>query len=149
MSAGTAEPAIAGVLRRILLAIFVAAALGTLAELLLLGHYEDRWQLVPLGLLGAGPLVALWHSLRPSVTTLRAFRALTWCFVAGGLIGTYLHYTGNAEFELEMYPSRAGLELFWESLRGATPTLAPAGLAWLGLIGLAYAFRHPGLNAED
>jgi len=70
-------------------------------------------------------------------------------FVVVGVLGVYQHYTGNAEFELEMYPSRAGLELFRESLKGATPTLAPASLSWIGLIGLAFAFRHPAGHKID
>ena len=30
-------------------------------------------------------------------------------FVVSGVVGLWLHYQGNAEFELEMYPSLQGL----------------------------------------
>ena len=60
-----------------------------------------------------------------------------------GMIGLYLHYRGNVEFELEMYPSIRGFELFWKSITGATPALAPATMLLLGLIGLAYSYQHP------
>ena len=39
-----------------------------------------------------------------------------------------------------------GLELVWEALKGATPALAPGAMAQLGLVGLAFAYRHPLLS---
>ncbi len=133
------------VLRGLLLAVLLYGILGMLAELYLLEHYEEWWQLVPLLLLGvAVPVIGLCWA-RPSPATLRALQGLMLVFLMAGALGVYQHYTGNAEFELEMYPSRAGFELFWESLKGATPALAPASLSWLGLIGLAYCYRHPAL----
>ena len=63
-----------------------------------------------------------------------------------GVVGLWLHYQGNTEFELEMYPSLEGLALFWEAIRGATPTLAPGTMLELGLLGLAYMYRHPVLT---
>ena len=137
------------VLRSLLLAILLFGVLGTLAELYLLGHYEEWWQFVPVLLLGiAAPLIVLCWAI-PSPATLRALQGLMLLFVVAGALGVYQHYTGNVEFELEMYPSRAGFELFWESLQGATPALAPASLSWLGLIGLAYTFLHPATGRED
>ena len=136
------------VLRGLLLAVLLFGVLGTLAELYLVEHYEDWWQLAPLLLLGvAAPVIARCCWAMPSATTLRALQGFMLLFVIVGALGVYQHYAGNAEFELEMYPNRAGLELFWESLSGATPALAPASLSWLGLIGLAYSFRHPALTA--
>jgi hypothetical protein len=45
-----------------------------------------------------------------------------------------------------MDSSRSRWELFWEVVRAkAPPAMAPAAMAHLGLIGLAYAFRHPAL----
>lgn len=136
-------PAGSGPLRRILLAVFLLGALGTLAELILLEHYEDWWQLLPLALLGASPVAVALMILRPGAASVRSFQMLMLVLVAAGGIGVYQHYTGNVEFELEMYPSRGGFELIWESLKGATPTLAPGAVAQLGLLGLAYCFRHP------
>ena len=140
-AAGSWRHGTARALRGFLFAVLLLGVLGTLAELYLLGHYEERWQLVPMVLLSlSAPVIALcW--VRPSTATLRAMQGLMLLFVIAGALGVYRHYTGNAEFELEMYPSRAGFELFWESLRGATPTLAPASLSWLGLVGLAASAR--------
>ena len=63
--------------------------------------------------------------------------------IAAGVAGGWLHYDGNAEFELEMDALLEGLELFEESMTGATPVLAPGAMIQIGLVGLAYCFRHP------
>lgn len=130
-------------LRSFCLAIFLFALLGTGAELILLGHTENVWQWLPLVLMAASLAVLAWHAAARGPASLRAFQVTMILFVASGFIGLYQHYTGNAEFELEIYPSLAGLELFWKSLRGATPALAPGAMMHLGLLGLAYTFRHP------
>jgi hypothetical protein len=130
-------------LRALLLGVFLLGALGTAAELVLLEHYEDPWQWAPLALLGAGLLaVGLLHA-RPTAALVRLVRALMGLFVASGAVGVALHLKGNVEFELEMQPSLAGLALAWEALRGATPALAPGTMLQLGLVGLAYTYRHP------
>ena len=132
-----------------ILALFYVGVLGTGAELVLLGHYEDYRQWAPL-LLFAASLVAgvgLW--LGSGSVWIRVFRLVAGSFVLAGLVGLYFHYTGNAEFELEMYPSIAGAELVWESLTGATPALAPGSMTHLGLVGLLYTFRHPALAGRE
>ena len=136
-------------LRRILLAIYFVGALGLGAELFLLEHFEDVWQWVPLVLLGAGVLAGLAVALRPGRALVLAFRALMVLFVAAGAVGAYLHLRGNVEFELESDPALRGAALIWESLKGATPALAPGALAQLGLVGLALAYRHPALNPSQ
>jgi hypothetical protein len=135
-------------LRALVLAVLLYGVLGTLAELYLLGHYEEWWQLVPLVLLGAAAPVIALCGLRPSAAALRALQALMLLFVVAGALGVYQHYQVNVAFEIEMYASRAGFELFWESLKGATPALAPGSLSWLGLVGLACTFRHPARGRE-
>ena len=63
--------------------------------------------------------------------------------VVSGAVGVWLHYRGNVEFELEMYPSMQGIELVQKTLTGATPVLAPGSMTLLGLIGLTHSYRHP------
>jgi hypothetical protein len=70
-------------------------------------------------------------------------------FVASGVVGVVLHYQGNQAFELEMSPSRAGLSLITKTLTGATPVLAPGSMALLGLVGLAFTYRHPALGSQS
>jgi len=134
-----------GILRRFLLALLVFGMVGTVAELFLLGHTESVSQWIPIVLLGIGLLTAIALAARPGALTVRALQATMLAFVASGLAGLYLHYRGNAEFELEMRPALHGFELFRESLGGATPSLAPGTMVQFGLLGLALTFRHPAL----
>jgi hypothetical protein len=134
-------------LRRALLWLVMLGMLGTGAELILLEHTETVWQLIPIAALAAGLIGAVIVRVRGSRPALRVFQALMLGFVAAGVAGLILHYRGNAEFELEMYPSMKGFELIMNSLKGATPALAPGTMAQLGLLGLAYTFRHPILRA--
>ncbi|MGH7540582.1 MAG: hypothetical protein ACRELC_06260 [Gemmatimonadota bacterium] len=143
-----AERREAGALRPTLLGILFLGIVGTAAELLLIGHTESATQLIPLGALGLGLASGVLVALRPRPRTLWILRATMGLFLVAGVLGLYLHYRGNREFELEMDPSMSGLELVWETLTGATPALAPASMAWLGLLGLAYAFRHPLADRE-
>lgn len=138
-------PPIAAVLRTALLGLFLLGVLGTSTELLLLGHTEDRWQLVPLLLMAASLALTAWYGLTRSATAIRLFRLLMALFLGAGLAGILLHYRGNVEFELEMYPGMSGLELFREAMTGAFPALAPGAMILFGLVGLTWTYRHPAL----
>jgi hypothetical protein len=131
-----------------LLAIFLLGAIGTGAELLLLGHYEEIWQLIPLGLLTIGLTVLAAWFIAGGRGLFRVFRVAMICCLAAGGLGIYLHYQSNVEFELEMNPSVGGTELVWNSLTGAMPALAPGTMFQLGLIGLLYTYRHPVFRTE-
>ena len=128
-------------IRRVLLVALVAGMSGTAAELLLIGHVEDEWQLVPVVLLALGTFMAVAHAVRPTVLTTRLLQLLMTFFIISGGIGTLLHYRGNSEFELEMQPSLGGVELVKETLTGAFPVLAPGTMTLLGVIGLAQTYR--------
>ena len=128
-------------LRRFLAAIFLLGSFGLAAELVLVGHFEDAWQLLPLVLIAVGTVTLIWDAARPNGWSLLVFRVTAVLLVAGGLLGLALHYQSNVEFELEMYPDRKGFELAREALSGAVPALAPGALIQLGLVGLAYTFN--------
>lgn len=134
------------VLRRLLLALVAFTALGLTVELVLLEHVESLSQWVPFGVLAAGLVSVAVVARRPTPRALRAFQVAMGLCIAAGLLGVILHYRGNVEFELERDPSARGLVLLWRSLTGATPALAPGALAQLGLLGLAYTYRHPVLR---
>ena len=135
-------------MRRMLLFILLLGIAGTFAELLLLEHYEDRWQVVPLALFGLAFVVLAWHGVSRAASSIIALRVLMGLFLVSGMLGVYLHYKGNVEFELEAYPDRRGLTLFKEAMSGATPALAPGTMVLLGLIGLVYTHQHPRLGGE-
>jgi len=131
-------------LRGFLLVMFIFGVLGAGAELLLLEHTEDLKQWIPLALMGLSLVVLGWRALDRKPTSLRVFQAAMLLFVISGFAGLFLHYQGNVEFELEMYPALEGLALFRKAIKGTTPpTLAPGTMIMLGLIGLAYTYRHP------
>lgn len=136
------------VLRKLLLLTLIVSLVGTLAELLLLEHFEDAWQWTPIVLLGAALAVLAWHGLERGAASLNVLRGLMVLSMLSGLVGLLLHYKGNVEFELEMYPDLAGWKLFKEAMMGATPALAPGAMMQIGLVGLAWTFRHPAFKSE-
>lgn len=125
----------------------VFGMLGLLAELVLLEHYEDWQQWIPLMMLGAGLLHAGVLMRHASPGVLKSFRALMIVYVAVGGLGLYFHLTGNMEFALERDATLSGIRLLLKSAHGGTPILAPGALTQLGLLGLAYVYRHPALGA--
>ena len=135
-------------LHRMLLALVLLGAAGLLAELALLEHFDSVSQWIPLALLAVvlGAVVAVQVSRGPR--TVRFFQVVMGLCVVTGAVGVFLHYRGNVEFELERDGSLHGLRLFWEAIRGATPSLAPGALTQLGLLGLAYTYRHPSLRTD-
>jgi hypothetical protein len=135
-------------LRRILLALVVFGAAGLLVELGLLEPFDSVLQWIPLALLVVVLGAAAAAGMRGGRGAVRFFQAVMAVCVVTGAIGVFLHYKGNVEFELERDGSLRGLQLFWEAIRGATPALAPGALSQLGLIGLAYTFRHPALRTS-
>lgn len=140
-------------LRRALLVILALGLVGTAAELLLLGHYEDAWQVVPVALLPLSLAALVWRGTSSGGAARAAFRGAMGLCLLAGLVGTFLHYRGNAEFELEMAPDITGWPLFAEAMTGATPALAPGAMILFGLIGLATELAagptRPHTQAED
>jgi hypothetical protein len=133
-------------IRTFLLATLAVGMIGMSAELLLIGHRETVQQQIPLLLLGLGIVAVVWHAAAPRAVTVQALQVTMLLFVISGVLGVVLHYRGNVEFELEMYPSMSGLELVQKTLTGATPVLAPGSMTLLGLIGLTHTYKHPSLE---
>ena len=136
-------------LRRGVLLIFVLGTVGLGTELLLLGHFEEWRQQIPLALLAFGLVLVAARMFYRSAIILRLFRLTTLTFVLGGMVGLWFHLSSNMEFELEMYPTLTGLELLSKALGGAMPALAPGALVQLGLLGFLYTYQHPALSREQ
>lgn len=149
MFPGASDRSTLAALRRLLVATLLLGMLGTSGELLLIGHFESGWQIVPLALLAVGFVVVVWQLRSAGSSAVRTLQLVMTLFVVAGVLGVGLHYSGNAEFELEMYPTLRGLALIGGTLTGATPVLAPGSMALLGLVGLAYTYRHPSLRAAQ
>ncbi|MGE0443775.1 MAG: hypothetical protein AB7P99_01000 [Vicinamibacterales bacterium] len=128
-------------LRRILLLLVGLGVVGTAADLVLLEHYADWWQLAPFALLAAALASAVWLALAPGRGAVAAVRGAMLLLMACGVLGLWRHYTANIEFEREIAPESSGITLVWSAVRGAAPpTLAPAALIHLGLLGLASTY---------
>ena len=132
-------------LRRLLLGILLFGQVGTAAELLLIGHDEDVWQLIPLVVLGVAILTGLAVLVRgfaAGAVRTRLFRGTMVLLMLSGGTGSVLHYRANREFKLEMDPSLRGWALFSSVVQAkAPPALAPGYMILLGVLGFACVFR--------
>lgn len=134
---------ILGSLRRIILLILVFGLVGTGSELLFIGHDEGALQVIPLVLIASGLGAVWWHATFGTSSSLRVLRVIMGAFISVGLLGVGLHYRGSMEFQLEVDPSLAGTALFMKVMNSKTPpALAPGIMMQLGLLGLAYTYRH-------
>jgi len=134
--------------RTFALLILLIGTAGTATELMLLEHVEEVQQWVPLAFLVAGFLAGVWVAVAPNRPAVLTLRALAFLYLPVAVAGIYFHLQSNVEFELELRPSIAGMDLVMESLKGAMPALAPGAMAQLGLLGLLVCFRHPALSGN-
>jgi hypothetical protein len=131
------------VVRRMLGAILLLGMTGTSVELLLMGHHEGVEQLIPLVLFGVGIAAVGWHFVAASAASGTVVKAVMVLFLAAGLTGVYYHLAANLEFQRETDPALRGSALFWKALHATVPpALAPGVMVQLGLVGLAYTYRH-------
>jgi len=128
-------------LRRWVLAVLVLGLVGTVTELVLLEHYEQPLQLVPLVLIVAAVAAIAWQWRRNDAASLRALAITMVLFVLAGGAGMVAHFHGSAEFQLELNPSMGMWELMEKIMRAkAPPLLAPGMMLQMGLLGLAYVY---------
>jgi hypothetical protein len=137
-------------LRRFLLAIIFLGLLGTGAELILLDHDETVLQYIPLLLIALAIGVAAWLALSRRAAPVRVWRGLMILFLISGVAGFFLHLQAKLAFTAEVNPALSGVRLFWEALRTQSPPALASGIMLqLGLLGLAYTYRHPALTPES
>jgi hypothetical protein len=128
-------------LRTWILVVLVLGLLGTVTELVLLSHYEQAVQLVPVALIVIALAVLVWHALRRDTASLRALQIVMALFVLASLAGVVAHFVGSAEYQLELDAEMDTWELVQKVLHAkAPPLLAPGMMMQLGLLGLAYAY---------
>lgn len=129
------------VIRTVLLFTLSVGFGGLLVELALMAHYEDFSQSLPLALLSAGLVALATDFLAPRRWTRRFIQLVMVLLIGGGLLGVYFHFAGSREFQLEMDPQMSGATLIWHVLRAKSPpTLAPATLVQMGILGLGYSY---------
>lgn len=136
-------------LRQWLLGVLLLGLLGSGIELLLLDHYEDAWQWVPLLLIGMAIAELAWHLAQPSLTSVRALQITMTSFLLAGLLGIGLHFRGAAAFQWDIDPSMNNADVFKKAIRAkAPPVLAPGIMLQLGLLGLVYTYRYDEKKSE-
>ena len=144
------QPPMTDTARRILLGILLLGVAGVSAELLLLGHDEDVYQLIPLALALRGRADERWVDAAAECRRHPAVPGRDGAVHLSGAVGMCLHFRANIEFQLEMDPSLTRHGLFRKAIVAKTPpALAPGAMMQLGLIGLAYTFRHPALLPRE
>jgi hypothetical protein len=126
---------------KLLLGLVGLGGCGLLAELLLLGHFDQPAQWIPLAVLALLLGATAWQAVGPSTASRRSLRFAAWLATGAGVLGTGLHLRGNALFEQEMNAALAGWPLVKAALLGGVPALAPGALAHLGLLALVTAWR--------
>jgi hypothetical protein len=127
-------------LRRWLFWVLVLGLGGTATELLLLQHYEDPWQVVPLVLIAPAIAALARHRRRRDSGSRHALQVLMVLLLAAGVLGVALHFDGAAGFQREIDPAIGSWDLVKKVMRAkAPPVLAPGVMLQLGLIGLVYA----------
>lgn len=144
--AGPAEPVTPHAIRRLLLLLVVVVLLGTGADLVLLAHYEDGWQSLPLVVIAASVPAVAGAAIDGRAVAVRILQAAMLLLAVTGLVGLWLHHAGGRAFHLEMDSSIGGVPLWLATLRAhSPPALAPASLVHAALLGLLATYRHPAL----
>jgi hypothetical protein len=107
-----------------MLGLVVLGTTGLAVELVVLEHYTDWNQLIPVVVSGSGLLAAACVALAPSLLTLRVWQFMMLLFMGTGVSGITMH-----------------ADVVSETVN--PPLLAPGLFVQLGLLGLLYTFRHP------
>jgi hypothetical protein len=131
-------------IRSLILSILFLGFLGTGAELLFLQHIGSWQELIPVVLIGVNLVIMTWHAITRHPGSVRGVQVVMGLCLIAGVAGIVLHYQSSMEFKLETNPALTGWALFRAVMSAQTPpTLAPGVMIQLGLLGLAYSYKHP------
>lgn len=133
-------------LRRFLLAVTAAIFIGSVFELILIGHYEETLQWTPflVSAIGFVTIVGVWFA--PGRTMLLVLRWVMVITMVASLLGMWQHFSGNLAFTREINPSFTLSESIWPAMKGSYPLLAPGILLVAGVLGFAATWKHPVLR---
>src|SRR5258706_14484045 len=108
-------------LRLWILVILVLGLIGTVTELVLLEHYEQPLQFVPLILIVAAVGVLWWEFRRHDLASRRSIQVVMALFVLAGFGGFAAHFQGSGENQLEPNPGLGNWGLLGRNLRCQGP----------------------------
>jgi hypothetical protein len=134
--------------RRIILAIVVASLIGIETELILLDHIKPVLQLVPVISIVLGVGSISWYAITRNARMMRIFQGTMFLCVFSGFLGIVLHLAFDIATVQKKDKTLQGYELLRAAVNSTAPPLAPGAMIQIGLLGLAYTFRHPVLNAD-
>ena len=136
-------------LRGWILAVLLLGLAGTVVELVLLSHFEQPVQMIPVALIALSIVALAWHLLRRDALSLKVLMLIMALFIVAGFAGFVAHFYGSAEFALELDPDIGGWDLFMKVLHAkAPPLLAPGMMLQLGLLGFAFALTDQRYRAR-
>ena len=130
-------------LRIFLLGFSIFIFAGAVMEHFALKHYREDLQWVPFILCPLGILLNALFLAKPGRGMLSALKIGMWVIAAGGLIGTLIHVSGNLESIFEGGRSATLLNIFYATVGGRNPLLAPGTLIIAAALSLAAIYHHP------
>jgi hypothetical protein len=142
----SSESGILSIIRGILLVSSVISLIGIGVELVILNHLNPILQLIPVFLIVLGLGSIIWYAISRNGKSMRIFQGTMALCVISGLIGIFLHVAFSASEASKKDKTLHGMQLFQAAIKGIAPPLAPGAMIQLGLIGLAYTYRHPAMD---
>ena len=136
-------------MRQFLLVLTLFIFASTVLELVLQEHTGEFLQWIPFILCAIGLIAVIIFLRCPQRTTLRLLRGAMIIVMAGGVLGILEHLLENYEFEREIRPASALIDVLIETLKGAAPLLAPGILIFAALLALAATYYYPVLAPLD
>ncbi len=133
-------------LRRIMLAIMAFMIAGTTAELLLIEHFKSGTQWIAVAMVALAALAIGLILLVNAVWALRVFQVAMVLVALSGAIGVKEHLEANLKVAQESQKDSQVMTQILTAFKGFVPALAPGALVPLGLLGLAFTYKHPMLN---
>ena len=136
-------------LRGWILFVLLLGLAGTVVELVLLSHFEQPVQMIPVALIALSIVALAWHLVTRNTLSLKVLMLIMALFIVAGFAGFVAHFHGSAEFALELDPDIGGWDLFMKVLHAkAPPLLAPGMMLQLGLLGFAFALTDQRYRAR-
>ena len=133
-------------LRRFALALCLLGVVTTPIELVLMRHYNTKDQIMPFVFLGLAMIGVFAAWFRPNARVLRGVQILMVFVVLGSGIGVFEHLKANYR---DATRNGSNPSLISDVLSGFAPLLAPGILAQVGLLGLAFTYKHPAFDIKD
>lgn len=126
---------------RILSFSFLGGSVGILSDLLLMNHYENFSQILPILLISVCLILFLATLLIKTKRISNFFKCALALLTICAFAGIYFHLRGKADFKIEIDPNLKGWNLFLACITGHSlpPVLAPASIILVALSGYAWA----------